>query len=250
LYPDTLVLKRDNLTGKLIDTTLNVTIKKWDGKKFIETGIPLFGKVSFDDGKDDQILSTESEITPSTGGIATIDLTQISAYPTNIHLYVVEQDEDGNYVSTNPELPTPQDIGIIFDGKNTYTINLTNDLGIVPLEEDGTIDAQAEKIETKIEMYEGNEVATGVKYSLDKEYTGVTLSNNLVTVTPSSFKSAEDVPTEIICYAEKDNIKLSKIFKLLTTKNAYELFVDKNVLTKNPYNGELNESTIKCTLKR
>jgi hypothetical protein len=61
-----------------------------------------------------------------------------------------------------------QDIGIVYDGKNTFTINLTNDLGIIPLEEDGSIDTDAPDVITNIQVYEAGEQKTkDVKYSTD-----------------------------------------------------------------------------------
>lgn len=250
---DSIVLRRNNNTGKLFDEELDVAIVKWDGQLFRETGIPLFAKAFFDDGSDPQILSVEGgEITPSLGGKPSIDLTKINPWVSKIHLYVVEADENGNYSSDYKEIAF-QDIGIVYDGKNTRTINLTNDLGIIPLEEDGTIDAQVPVVTTEIQFYEADErITEGVTYRIDPKIEGTLSvnSNGVVTVNPANFSSIEDVPNIIDCYAEYQNTTLCKKFRLNVTKNTYEVITDSDVLHRDPNTGILIDPDIKCTLKR
>jgi len=165
-----------------------------------------------------------------------------------IRLFITETSDDGLCYPDSKKLAY-QDIGVVFDGKGTHAINLTNDMGTIPLESDGSIDPEAPVISTKIQMLEGNK-EVNASYKVEPNNNAITISGNVVSIYPSRFESAKVVPNEIKCYATYRDITLYKTFKLNTSRNAFEIFTDSETLHRDPYNGRLLDGDIVCNIRK
>lgn len=249
INPDSIVIKRDSYSGILNDDELKVEITKWSGKDFVATTVPLFANVYYDNKPDPTLLTVaDGTMPPTTGGIVRIDLTQLEPWVSKIRLFITEASDDGLCYPDSKKLAY-QDIGIVFDGKGTHAINLTNDMGTIPLESDGSIDPEAPVISTKIQMLEGNE-EVNASYKVEPNNNAITISGNVVSIYPSRFESAKVVPNEIKCYATYRDITLYKTFKLNTSRNAFEIFTDSETLHRDPYNGRLLDGDIVCNIRK
>lgn len=145
-------------------------------------------------------------------------------------------------------------ISIVIRGVSGYTLNLTNDVITVPLEEDGSFDqdfATTEPITCDIELYGENGLITeNVQYSINQtNNVGLYLENNKVIFYPSFFTSHDlALPSKITCTAIYNNVILSRDILINVTKNAYELLLEKSVLHYDE-NG-LIDKTIKLEVER
>jgi hypothetical protein len=156
-----------------------------------------------------------------------------------------------------------ENIGIVIDGKDgkngqdTYSIELTNDIGIIPLESNGSIDKSAEDITTQIVMLKGNTVIDkddNVKYSINvPTSSAISLTDaGLLTIHPSNFTDAESIPTSIICTAKHGTVTLNKTFHISVTQNAYELIPNKHMLQRDLSTGYLveNDRQLNVTIRK
>ncbi len=116
LTPKTYSIRRyvtGDKVGYLELDELRVDIWKWSGSKWIATNIPLFAYVVYTNGSD-EIFSTEDRITVANNGVATINLRNLLNVA-SIKIYVVAQNNEGNYVS-NGEILSFENITIVADG--------------------------------------------------------------------------------------------------------------------------------------
>jgi hypothetical protein len=122
------------------------------------------------------------------------------------------------------------------------------------LESNGTIDKQASAVPTSLVLIKGTTVLTkedGVTYSSVPEADGSRISlttDGLLTVRPAQYTNVSDIPTEITCNATHGEITLSKVFKIRTEKNAYELIVPKTMLQRDLTTGYLVEDDQNITV--
>lgn len=144
-----------------------------------------------------------------------------------------------------------ESIGYTIDGKSgknaedTYSIELTNDFGIVPLEANGEIDKEADDITTQIKLVKGAIVLgkdDKVTYSINVDSSAIELSETgALTIYPARFAKASDIPTSIVCSAKHGNVTLEKTFHLTSSRNAYELIPFKHMLERDVATGYLVE---------
>lgn len=116
LTPKTYSIRRyatGDKAGQLELNELTVDIWKWSDSRWVATNIPLFAYVVYTNGND-EIFSTEDRITVANNGVATINLRGLLNVA-SIKIYVVAQNNEGNYVS-NGEILSFENITIVSDG--------------------------------------------------------------------------------------------------------------------------------------
>lgn len=186
------------------------------------------------------------------------DFSSVDVNATDFRAFITD-----NNTSTGMVLDI-ENIGVVIDGKDgangkdTYSIELTNDLGIIPLESNGDIDKQAEDITTQVVMLKGNEIITkddGVTYSINVATSTAirfNTSTGLLTISPSNFTNASDIPTSIVCTAKHGNVTLSKTFHISVTMNAYELVPHKHMLQRDLSTGYLvdDDKTLGVSIRK
>lgn len=186
------------------------------------------------------------------------DFSSVDVNATDFRAFITD-----NNTSTGMVLDI-ENIGVVIDGKDgangkdTYSIELTNDLGIIPLESNGDIDRQAEDITTQIVMLKGNEIITkddNVTYSINVATSTAirfNTSTGLLTISPSNFTNASDIPTSIVCTAKHGNVTLDKTFHISVTMNAYELIPHKHMLQRDLSTGYLvdDDKTLGVSIRK
>ena len=249
---DTHVINKYYKDNELVISTgvVNFFVEKWDSSKWIDASKNVYLSYSLNG-----VLSTKTITNKS------FDFRTLDGDANNFKIYITEDNTSGG---------TPLDyekLGIVIDGKDginggdgdpgsdAYNFELTNDFGIVPLESNGDIDTQASAVQTSLLLIKGTTVLTkedGVTYSSVPVADGSKISldeNGLLTIRPAQYTEASDIPTEITCTAKHGDVTLSKVFKIRTAQNAYELIVPKHMLERDLTTGLLVEEDQEITVQ-
>jgi hypothetical protein len=171
----------------------------------------------------------------------------VDASATNFRVYITDNDRQ---LSEGSTMLDQEWLGVVSDGingKDTYSIELTNDVGTIPLEPNGQIDTQAGDVTTSIQMLKGNVVITekdGVTYKMNvTKSDAITLTEEgVLTIHPNNFTSASDIPQSIELSAVHGSVTLKKVFRINVSQNAYELIPYKTMLQRDLTTGKLVSS--------
>ena len=138
IEPTTYSLRRytngDN-AGKLDKTSIDVYLYKWNGKKWVESSVPLFGEARTIDGQSIK-LETGSGIKEGGGNRRIVDLEKLADI-SYIDLFVVQKEEDGKYLWDGTRLSWER-ISVVADGLNggKLEVSIYPDMISVPIEGD------------------------------------------------------------------------------------------------------------------
>lgn len=136
------------------------------------------------------------------------------------------------------------------DGSDAYYIELSRDHIVLPLE-NGAIDTAAENVEIEIHMFYGSTPMSGsnnVIYSCDAvQGISCDAETGVVTINPVQLQSQ---PKSVKCYAQHNNIKLSKTLEIEYKEHAYKMDVSKTILERNVADGTLVDGNVTITVKK
>lgn len=238
---------------KITTGDVNFAVEKWSGLKWESANKNVF--LSY------YLNSSECKI--STDG--SFNFLSINGDAADFKIFITDNDTKEGTILDQEYL------GIVIDGKDgidgnpgaagsdAYSIELTNDFGIVPLESNGNIDTSAGSVGTQIVMMKGGTVldsGDGVTYTTnpiaDGEKIQLNNTTGVVKVNPSQYDSADTIPTEIKCTAIHGEVTLTKTFHIQINKNAYEMIVPKHMLQRDLSTGLLvsDDQTLNVVIRK
>lgn len=103
--------------GQLELSELVVEIWKWSDNKWIAANIPLFAYITYTDGGEDVLSTSDGRVTITDRGVAIVNFDGLLNIA-SIKVYVVAKNEKGEYLSNSEDVLSFENITVVADGKD------------------------------------------------------------------------------------------------------------------------------------